>query len=294
MPRLWRESEVPGRAGILRAQLLKKMLTHDLLLWVFVYISDMKFLTGIFVVIIALLPVSLIAQYTSVIDTASLGDNIIYRKELSGGVIIHSAGWGAGLRKSKNKNAFEKSFWEVDIVSMKQLKEIRTTNPWYVNAKSFVYGKINDVVISRVGFGGQRQLSRKPYWGGVEVLFNYSGGASVGLAKPVYLFVLEYTNLSQLEYDLVVRKYDPYEHYDNIYGRAAFIEGLDEIKAYPGIYGKAGFNFEFGQYSKSIKSLEVGASFDLFPVAIPIMAFNDPVNVFSSFYISLYFGRRSN
>lgn len=255
----------------------------------------MKFLAGIFVVIISLLPVSLIAQYTSVIDTALQGENIIFRKEFSGGVIIHSAGWGAGLRKAKNKNAFEKSFWEADIISMKQLKEIRTTNPWYANAKSYVYGKLNDVVITRVGFGGQRQIARKPYWGGVEVLFNYSGGASIAFAKPVYLYVLEYTNLTQLEYDLVVRKYDPNEHfYDNIYGRAAFIEGLNEIKVYPGIYGKAGFDFEFGQYSRAIKALEVGASFNLFPVAIPTMAFNDPVNIFASFYISLYLGRRSN
>ncbi|MDD3012051.1 MAG: hypothetical protein PHU97_12115 [Bacteroidales bacterium] len=235
------------------------------------------------------------AQIDTFSDTSLAGQNIIYRKAYSGAVVIHSMGFGAGFRKAKSLNAFEKRFWEADLILMKQLKEIKTTNPWYANSKSYVYGKLNDVIVTRFGFGVQRQISRKPYWGGVELVFSYSGGASVAIAKPVYLYVIEFTNASQLEYTRVVRKYDPDQHfYDNIFGRAPFSEGLAEVSVYPGLYGKAGVSFDFGQYATSISALELGFTVDLFPIAIPVMAFNYPVNLFATLYLSFSLGKRYN
>lgn len=209
--------------------------------------------------------------------------------------MLHSSGFGASFRKAKKENAFKKRFWETGIHYNKDLKEVRITNPWYSNSKSYVYGKLNDIIIARVGYGVERRIASKPYYGGVEVNFNYSGGFSLAIAKPVYLYVIEYTGPSQEEASLALRKYDPDEHfYDNIYGRASFLEGFDEMKFYPGVYARAGFDFEFGNYDPLIRSLEIGLAFDLFPVAVPTMAFNDPKNLFTHLYLSFSLGKRYN
>ena len=47
----------------------------------------------------------------------------------------------------------------------------------------------------------------------------------------------------------VIERYDPNNPLQNsntIVGRAPFIDGLDKIGLHPGLYGKFGFNFEFG------------------------------------------------
>ena len=97
------------------------------------------------------------------------------------------------------------------------------------------------------------------------------------------------------EYELTTEKYDPEEHFrDNIYGRAAFTKGISETKVYPGLYAKAGFNFEFGNYTSIIKALEIGATVDIFPNPVPMMAYNDPEYWFLNIYLSVNFGKRYN
>ncbi len=262
----------------------------------FCYITMNKYFRILFLALF-FLPVSGHAQMfdVGVPDTSLTENNILYRRSYRGSVFIHSSGFGAGFRKSKNLNAFKTRFWYADLLYTKDLKEYKTTNYYYANAKSYVYGKLNDVAIARFGFGGERRMARKPYWGGVEVTFNYCGGFSLALAKPIYLYVVEYTGTSPDDLALVVRKFDPNNHFqENIYGRASFIDGLDELKPYPGVHAKAGFNFEFGEYAPVMKSLELGLAFDLFPVAVPILAFNDPENLFTQIYISIALGRRYN
>jgi len=116
----------------------------------------------------------------------------------------------------------------------------------------------------------------------------------LGLAKPVYLYIINFTS-SQYEYEITTEEYDPENHYfDNIYGRAPFTEGLGEIKFYPGIYGKAGLDFEIGTYKTKINSFEAGGILEIFPKGIPIMAYNEPRNFFFTLYISYSFGKRYN
>ncbi len=235
------------------------------------------------------------SQFELIRDTSLSENSVLYRKEYKGGIMIHSSGFGATFQKTKKDNAFKKHFWETSILYYSNLKEIKTSNPWYSNSKSYVYGKLNDIVVARFGFGGARQISRKPYQGGVEINFSYSGGVSLGIAKPVYLYVVEYIGASQQEAVLAVRKYDPNDHfYDNIYGRASFFEGIWESKFYPGVYSRVAFDFEFGNYEPLIRSLELGMAFDMFPFAIPSMAFNNSVNLFTHFYISISIGKRYN
>jgi hypothetical protein len=236
----------------------------------------------------------------------TLGDNILFRKELYGSGVFHSAGWGLGFRFGRNITYYNKKMFEFDLVEMKSPKEYKRTNANFSNSRRYIYGKENNLYLLRAGYGSQKLLNRKPYWGGIEVRFFYYGGLSVGLAKPVYLYIANYTTVENLlYYDITTEKYDPEIHFPwrvnvppardiDIYGKAPFYKGFGEIKPYPGLYSKIGFNFEYGEYNQSIKAIEAGATIDVFPKAIPIMAFNDPYSFFINIYVSFTIGKRYN
>ena len=235
----------------------------------------------------------------------TLGDNILFLKEKAGSIILHSAGWGLGFRFGKNKTYFNKKMFEAEFVEMKSPKEIKRINPNFDNSRRYIYGKMNNLYMLRFGYGVQKLLNDKPYWGGIEVRFFYFGGLDVMLAKPVYLFIANYTKVGdKLFYNITTEKYDPDIHFPyrvinttrdiDIYGKAPVYKGLNEIKPYPGAYAKLGFNFEFGSFNQKIRAIEVGATVDAFPQAIPVMAFTDPYHFFVNVYLSFYFGKRYN
>jgi hypothetical protein len=222
----------------------------------------------------------------------SIADRVLLKKELTGGITIHNLGMGANFRKGINKTFFNSRIIEVEIVSMKHPKQIRVVNPYYYNAKSYVYGKLNHVYILRAGYGFKKLLNRKPYWGGVELRLLYLGGISVAFAKPVYLYFWDETYTYVKE-----EKYNPDNYYHNseyIYGRAPFTDGLGELKVYPGINAKVGLSFEFGALNSKIRALEAGGILEYFPIAIPIMAFNPEQNFFITFYLNFSLGKRYN
>ncbi|MCK9398487.1 MAG: hypothetical protein M0Q51_00645 [Bacteroidales bacterium] len=222
----------------------------------------------------------------------SIADRVLLKKELTGGVTIHILGMGANFRKGINKTFFNSRIFEIEFVSMKHPKQIRVINPYYYDAKSYVYGKLNHVYILRAGYGFKKLLNRKPYWGGVELRVLYMGGLSVAFAKPVYLYFWDETYTYVKE-----EKYNPDNYYHNseyIYGRAPFTDGLGELKVYPGVYAKAGLNFEFGALNSKIRALEAGGVVEYFPIAIPIMAFNPAQNFLVTFYLNFSFGKRYN
>lgn len=229
-------------------------------------------------------------QEEPVID--SITNRVLLRREFTGGIILHSRGWGGHFRKGKNLSYFRSFQWEVDAVSLKSPKQIKTINPYFNNAKSYVYGKLNHIYILRAGLGIKHLLNRKPYWGGIELRFIYFGGLSLAFAKPVYLYILNYSVESD-DYTIDIEKYDPGHHgLDNIYGRAPFTQGIEHTTLHPGVYAKLGLNFEFGEYNSSIKAVEVGGVLDYYPFPIEIMAFNPEQSFFLTFYLAFSFGKR--
>lgn len=229
-------------------------------------------------------------DYQAIYD--SISDRVLLRREFTGGIILHSRGWGFHFRKGKNINFFRSFQWEVDAVSMKSPKQIKTINPYFSNSKSYVYGKLNHVYLARAGVGIKKLLNRKPYWGGIELRLIYFGGFSLAFAKPVYLYILNYSAESE-EYTIDIERYNPEIHgLDNIYGRAPFTSGIENTSLHPGIYGKLGLNFEFGEYNSSIKAVELGAVVDYYPIPIAIMAYNPKQSVFLTFYLEFSLGKR--
>ncbi len=220
-------------------------------------------------------------------------NKVILRKEIMGGVTVNTQGWGVLFRKGYNATAFKKNLWEVEFVGVRAKKQVRVNfyGGYYSNANSYVYGKLNKVYVLRGGLGQQYLLNREPYWGGVELRFTYYGGLSMGIAKPIFLYIINQNNY----YETTSEKYNPEEHiYYYIYGRAPFIDGIGQTKFYPGVYLKTGLNFEYGEYNTTVKSLEIGAIFDGYVFPIPIMAFQNKHYYFFNLYINLTFGKRYN
>ena len=86
-----------------------------------------------------------------------------YQNFFTGGAQFHSNGWGINARKGINPNVKWNRFYELDIVSMKDSKEIKMYHPFYDNVRGYVYGKINACVPVRVGYGFERMISDRTH-----------------------------------------------------------------------------------------------------------------------------------
>ena len=234
------------------------------------------------------------AHAQSVTDADTLPENILLEKQWSLGALIHTNGWGVKFRRGHNVTALRQFMWEIEFSTYRSTKEIRTINPYFSDSRSYLYGKLNYVSFLRGGIGQQHILNRKPYWGGVQLSLLYYGGFSLGISKPVYLYII-YFNSGYTDYEVKEEKYNPELHFiDNIYGRGSFLSGIMNLGLYPGAYIKTGLDFEFGTRSHRINSLEVGATLDFSPIPIAIMADNPKQQFFLTLYLSVMLGKRYN
>jgi len=219
---------------------------------------------------------------------------ILYKKFFIGGVQLNSNGLGINTRLGTNPDIYWNRFYELDVVSMKHDKEIKIYHPFYDNVKGYVYGKKNAFIPIRFGYGVERSIASKKNNHSVAVQFLMSGGLSLGILKPVYLEILKEGAIPDTYY-IVVEKYDPSQHrIDNIYGRASFANGLNEIFAMPGFYTKIAFNFDFSIKDERITTIETGAVFDSFFKEVPIMDSNENTNKFLTFYVEIAYGLKWN
>lgn len=249
---------------------------------------------GCILLLLLFLPMLSQAQDRMLTDT--IDNLIIYSNEKSGLLQAHSNGIGFGYRTGVNRTINNTRLWAFDFVTMQSPKQVKTINPYYTNSRRYVYGKVNDVFIVRAGISEKRLLNRKPYWGGVELRWLWETGASMGIEKPYYLFVIRLVPGpgGNLSYTIDTEKFNSDVSWDDIYGKAPFTRGLNEIKLRPGAYGKLGFNFEFGNVRTATRAVEVGVVADVHPFGISIMDSNTNQRLFLNFYLSYAMGKRFN
>lgn len=219
---------------------------------------------------------------------------LLYRNEQVFGVLAHSNGWGFNYRRGKHLTGYKKLLYEVEFVTMRHPKQIKTQHPALESSKGYFYGKLNSLNILRLGVGFQNVIYSKQDRRGVEIRYIANAGASLGFAKPVYLEILYETPVRD-KFNISTEKYDPKNprHVpDWIYGRAPFLKGFDQTKIYPGGYAKFGLSFEYADADDDIKAIETGVSVDVYPAVIPIMANARNNQVFVSLYINLLYGRK--
>lgn len=222
------------------------------------------------------------------------GTNILFRNEASGGLTIHSNGFGISFKRGWHMTGYKKQMLDMDLVSLRHPKQYKQANPYYQDARPFFYGKQNFVYLLRAGYGRQNILFSKAERSGVEVRYNYYAGASMGITKPVYLEVLLDSKFDSLTKVIEVRQYDPedsqQQSVENIFGPGPYFQGFDQLDIHPGAYGKFAISFEYSGWQNKVTALETGITVDYFPKAIPIMAFNKKENLHVNFYISLLWG----
>jgi hypothetical protein len=216
-------------------------------------------------------------------------DKLIYRHESSLGLNINSNGWGAGYRWGKHYTGRIRRMLDFDLVKMKNSKEVRVVNANIQNSKSFIFGKLNALSILRTGVGTQNVLFGKESTSSVEIRYSLFVGASWGLAKPIYLKIINDPASQYVTYE----QFDPQKHsVYNIQGRAPYSYGLDKLKIHPGLYGKFALSFEYGAEDEYTKIIETGCIFDFYPKPVEILVFNKPQPLFFTLYASIIMGRK--
>lgn len=213
-------------------------------------------------------------------------------KEWNIDAFLNTSGGGIGFQHGRTPNYYDKHFWELDFVYNVHHKAVRARNPYFLNARPYAYGKMCDLFFLHAGYGYQRTIHQKPYWGGVRIRYTFSGGFSLGMAMPVYLFVAKFGPDGAM-YDQVVERYEPEMHgVGDIIGRASFFQGIGKTSLHPGFYFKTGFLFDFSKSEYTIHALEIGGTIDMVFPYVQQMAFNKAKPFYLSAYIAYNFGKR--
>ena len=214
---------------------------------------------------------------------------VFYRNERTFGLLLNTDGFGISYREGKRLDFLNKRLYEIDFGVIKHPKEVKLTNPYYQNAKSFVFGKLNSVFFIRGGIGHQHEIFSKADQGGIAIRYFYTAGPALALYKPIYYKVLYPVSTTRSE--TRDEKFEESIHQPgDIYSKSAFTKGLNETKILPGIYAKGGFNFEYSKEDKVIHAIELGLSVNAFPKKIPIMATTDNKAIFLSVFVSYRIG----
>lgn len=216
--------------------------------------------------------------------------NVLYRNESTFGIYVHSAG-GLGLayRRGQHVTAKRKRMLELEAQNFKHPKEIKSVNSFFENSKGFNYGKLNSMFVIRPGVGHQNVIYQKNDKKNVEIRYSYFFGAVLVFAKPVYLEIIR----NPQEGSVSTERYDPEVHsIDVIYGKAPFFKGIEKTKIFPGGYAKLALSFEYADRYNSIKAVETGFVFDIYPQALPMMAYTKKQQVFASLFLKIIWGKK--
>jgi hypothetical protein len=225
---------------------------------------------------------------------------------------IHGNGFGFGYRFGRILSIEKYNFQEFEFLQIKHPKAERRPGRNIVGSnRRYIYGGINQLFALRYGFGTQRTLNEKPYWGGIQVDYTVSAGGVLGLAIPQYLNIIYEKNprppIHENPYRVQAEKYSPDSLFHNdwgyINGMGPMFKGLFNLRPYPGIYAKFGFNFDFGKYQERVSAIEAGVMIDVFPIPVPMMAIESTENTstglkadknffFLNFYVAYHFGKR--
>ena len=228
-------------------------------------------------------------------DDKPIEERIVYSHQNTTYLAIHSQGFAAGFKIGHIRTINRTTNWEVEVASLHALKEIKTINVSTYYTRPYIYGKLNNAYVVRVGYGEDWRIFGKPYWGGVETRWTYEVGASLALLKPYYYYVLVYHPTST-GYDEIIEEqtFDQKDQWVDILGKAAFTKGLNETKLSPGAHASVGLSFEFGRSRTRVQSINVKAVAEGFPMGAPIMDGQRNPWFYLTLHLSYNWGSRFN
>ena len=225
-------------------------------------------------------------------DDKPIEERLVYNRQNTFKAAIHSQGLGAGFKIGKIKSIHVTKNWEAEVVSLRSLKEIKTMNISTYNTRPYVYGKLNYVYVLRFGYGEDRRIFGKPYWGGIETRWTYEAGASLALLKPYYYYAVTYRPSGNGYIETIEEK--TFEPGLDILGKSSFIKGIAETKLSPGVHASLGLGFDIGKSRTRAQSINVDAKVEFFPLGVSIMDSERNKRLFVTFMLSYNWGSRFN
>jgi len=236
--------------------------------------------------------------------TFSSNKGLIFDKEITGDLRLQTNGLAVALNIGKIKTYYKTSYYHFEIGEIKHPKEFRNTFDFSPgrDGAGFLFGKRNNLIVLRGGWGHKRYFSEKARKKGLAVGATYEFGPVIGLLKP-YQLKLYYTNDPADPSDdlMVIESYseenrEAFTDLKRIRGAGGIFKGWNEVKVRPGIQAKAGLHFDWGAFDELVKAFEVGIMFDGFFQQVPIMIpseNNENRRYFLNLYLTLQFGKRS-
>ncbi|MBI1221544.1 MAG: hypothetical protein GC180_02980 [Bacteroidetes bacterium] len=227
------------------------------------------------------------------IDKSNPGRYMNTSNDFTGGFFWHPRGLGMSFKSSKK---IHDQTWRVinfDLISMRHEKERRIRSSSFSAPGSFFFGKLNYVYFLRMNYGRRWDLGQHLYKNTLATRVGFSVGPTLAFLKPVYLEIY-HPGPDQASGYLVSERYNPAVHNDPsiIFGTSPITKGLLQTKLRAGLSAKAYIEFDWSDYYDQIQSLEFGIAIDAFGRNIPILAFAQNKNVFTSLYICLNIGNR--
>lgn len=235
---------------------------------------------------------SLLIAFSSVAQLPAKGESeFVYSYDWTGEISIHARGWGFGVFYAKQKDYKTRLQFGLDIMNMKHRKETKVVNESFADSRSFVYGKLNSLILIHPTVGIRKNVYRKKRDRGIEIGYLGRFGPSFGLLKPYYVTVCQAAGSFGCLPEEVA--YNPEQHNDAIImGRASGARGWGEIKPRIGAYAKLGLYFDFAKEIDNNTALEVGMQLDAFPNRMEILAVEKNSFLYPTVYLSFIFGKK--
>lgn len=213
---------------------------------------------------------------------------IIFNKQNTFGFRLNTDGYGIRYEHMRFVTNKRSILFQVELSEKKHEKEnkINISTGTY-NYNTLIYGKRYNNYQLNIGIGQQHLIGSKGNKNGVAVSGVYSGGLSLGLAKPYYIEAFDEDNLPFLsQFPEVIEKTYP------ISGHAGLGEGWSELGFNPGAFVQAGLRFDYGRYNEVVGAIEAGLKAEYYSKGVDQMAYVEPKNFFFSGYIAIIFGKR--
>ncbi len=205
----------------------------------------------------------------------------------------------AALEFGKLQTYYRTRFYHFGVGELRHIKEQRqSVAPTASRSfRPFVYGKQNNLLVARVGWGTKRYYSEKAKKKGVAIGTSYTFGPTLGLLKPYYL-ALRRTSGTDAQGRVSHEKYSE-ENKDlflnnstHILGASGFSRGVKELSLLPGGNASIALHFDWGAFDEVVKALEIGIQADIFLKKAPILVTEENNQAFFNFFVNLQFGKR--
>lgn len=215
-----------------------------------------------------------------------------YNREFSFGVMAHPKGFGFDFRFGRYISNGRIEYLEAEFLTIRHPKEIRIYNTAITNTNPYTFGKLNYAYAGRVGYGNKFMLTEKKLKNTASISLNIAAGPTFALLKPVYLDILQ-TDINNNNFVISEKVNEGSDiNQNDVIGNSAFSKGFNELNLKMGAFAKAGFNFDWGDFSDEIKAIEIGVYVDAFPQRLPLMLHTENKYIFPSFYICAVFGNK--